>query len=285
MAGAAAASSLPAPGAERPGTLRLDERARRWRPRRRSSGAGPSSSSPGVVPSRPARSSASSASGPCRGRPGHDDLDEVAERRIAELPPPLELTREELVHRMARCERDRARIGRERLHEHAARAVAAAAARELREELEHTLLGPEVGERASRRRHRRPPPGRRPGSGGPSPPSAYRAARRDRPRQSARGCARGGRRRRRCPRRAGSARAPGSRTASSASSRSVPRRGGRPRRSHTPSRARAPARVSPQWWQCRRRSRVEHERRRRSAGSGGYARTPGSAARARSRGG
>ena len=83
---------------------------------------------------------------PFRGRAGRDDLDEVAERRIAELLPPLELTGEELVHRVARCEGDRSRVRRERLHDHAARAVAAAAPRELREELEHTLLGPEVGD-------------------------------------------------------------------------------------------------------------------------------------------
>ena len=41
---------------------------------------------------------------------------------------------------------DRARVGLERLHDHAARRVAAAAAGELRQQLERALLGAEVGQ-------------------------------------------------------------------------------------------------------------------------------------------
>ena len=48
---------------------------------------------------------------------------------------------------MARREAERPRVGLERLHDHLARGVAAAAAGELRHELERALLGAEVGQR------------------------------------------------------------------------------------------------------------------------------------------
>src|SRR6266545_7544617 len=70
----------------------------------------------------------------------------MSKGRIAELPPPLELAREKPRDVVARRELDRARVRLERLHEHAARRVAAAPARELGEELERALFGAEVGQ-------------------------------------------------------------------------------------------------------------------------------------------
>jgi hypothetical protein len=68
----------------------------------------------------------------------------MAERRVAELAPPFELARHEPLDVVARRERDRARVGLERLHDHAAGSVPAGAAGELREELERPLLRTEV---------------------------------------------------------------------------------------------------------------------------------------------
>ena len=70
----------------------------------------------------------------------------MLERRIAERAAAFELAVEEAADVVARGIRDRARIGLERLHDHAARRVAPAAAGELREELERPLLGAEVGQ-------------------------------------------------------------------------------------------------------------------------------------------
>ncbi len=69
----------------------------------------------------------------------------MPEGRIAELATPLELPREELGHGVAGGQRDRARVGRERLDDHAPRPVAPAPPGELRDELEGPLLGTEVG--------------------------------------------------------------------------------------------------------------------------------------------
>ena len=82
--------------------------------------------------------------------PGDDDAHEVAERRVAERAPPLELAGEEAGDVVARGVRDRARVGLERLHDHAPRRVAAAAAGELRDQLERPLLGAEVGQAEAR---------------------------------------------------------------------------------------------------------------------------------------
>ena len=74
----------------------------------------------------------------------------MPERRIAERLAALELAREEagdvVVHGVA----ERRRVRLERLHEHPARRVAAAASRELRHELERPLLRPEVGQAEAR---------------------------------------------------------------------------------------------------------------------------------------
>ena len=82
--------------------------------------------------------------------PGDEDRDQVAERRIAERLPALELAREEpgdvVVHRMT----EGRRVRLEGLHEHAARCVAPAASRKLRHELERPLLRPEVGQAEAR---------------------------------------------------------------------------------------------------------------------------------------
>ena len=74
----------------------------------------------------------------------------MPERRIAELAPPLELAGEEAGDVVPRRELDRARVGLERLHEHAARRVAAAAAGELRQQLERPLLRAEVRQAEAR---------------------------------------------------------------------------------------------------------------------------------------
>ena len=79
-------------------------------------------------------------------RAGREDAHEMAERRVAERPTTLELTREESGHVMTGRVLHRARLGLERLHDHAARRVSAAATRELGEELERPLLGTEVGQ-------------------------------------------------------------------------------------------------------------------------------------------
>ena len=102
----------------------------------------------------------------------------MPERRVAELAAALELAREEPRDVVPRRVRDRARVGLEGLDDHAAGRVSAAAAGELRDELEGALLGAEVGQAEARvgvddrgeRDARR--------SGGPWRPSACRAARR-----------------------------------------------------------------------------------------------------------
>ncbi len=78
-------------------------------------------------------------------RAGHEDPHEVTRGRVAELSPALQLSREEGVDIVARRKRDRPRLGLERLHEHSARRVPAAPARELGHQLEGALLGAEVG--------------------------------------------------------------------------------------------------------------------------------------------
>src|SRR5690349_15411572 len=70
----------------------------------------------------------------------------MPERRIPERTPPLELACEEAGDVVARGVLDRARFRLESLNEDSARRVAAAAARELGEELERPLLGAEVGQ-------------------------------------------------------------------------------------------------------------------------------------------
>jgi hypothetical protein len=61
--------------------------------------------------------------------------------------PPLELARQKAIDIVSRCEFDRPRVRLERLHDHAAGGVAAAPPRELRQELERSLLRAEVGQR------------------------------------------------------------------------------------------------------------------------------------------
>src|SRR5437588_276150 len=85
-----------------------------------------------------------------RFRPGDDDAHEVAEGRVAELPPPLELARQEAWDVVTRCELDRPRVRLERLDEHAPGCVAPAAAGELCEQLERALLGAEVRQAEAR---------------------------------------------------------------------------------------------------------------------------------------
>jgi hypothetical protein len=74
----------------------------------------------------------------------------VPRRRIAELPPALELAREEGVDVVASRKRDSARLGLERLHEDTAGRIPSAPACELRHELEGALLGAEVGHAEAR---------------------------------------------------------------------------------------------------------------------------------------
>ena len=80
----------------------------------------------------------------------HNDAHEVAKRWVAEQLAPFELLTEETADVMAGGIDDRACVGLERLHDHATRSVATAAARELRDQLERPLLGPEVGQRERR---------------------------------------------------------------------------------------------------------------------------------------
>ena len=70
----------------------------------------------------------------------------MPERRVAERAAALELAGEKAGDVVARGVLHRARVRLERLDEHAARRVAAAAAGELGEELERPLLGPKVGQ-------------------------------------------------------------------------------------------------------------------------------------------
>src|SRR4051812_29696170 len=77
-------------------------------------------------------------------RPGHDDADEMAERRIAERTAALELARDEALDVVACCVRDRAGVRLERLHDHAAGGVAAAPPGKLRQQLKRALLRAEV---------------------------------------------------------------------------------------------------------------------------------------------
>ncbi len=73
----------------------------------------------------------------------------MAERRVAERATALELAREEAGDVVARRVLHRARLRLERLDEDASRRVAAAAAGELGEQLEGSLLGAEVGQAQS----------------------------------------------------------------------------------------------------------------------------------------
>ena len=143
IAGAAAASTCPARAASARGRSVFATSWARWRPRSRSSGAGPSSC--GAV--QPAAQLAQQLLRRGRVRAGGDDRDQVAEGRVAELASPLELLGEEAGDVVPRRVAQRRRVGLERLHDHLPRRVAAAAAGELRHELERALLGPEVGQR------------------------------------------------------------------------------------------------------------------------------------------
>ena len=78
--------------------------------------------------------------------PRGDDPDEVAERRIAELPAPLDLLRQEPTDVVPRREADRARVRLEGLDEHAPGRIPPTPPRELGQELERPFLGAEVGE-------------------------------------------------------------------------------------------------------------------------------------------
>lgn len=73
------------------------------------------------------------------------DPDEVAEGRIAELPPALQLLGQEPRDVVPRRVHDRPGIGLERLDDYVARRIPAAPAGQLGDELEGSLLGPEVG--------------------------------------------------------------------------------------------------------------------------------------------
>ena len=235
IAGAAAASRRPAAAASARGLSVFATSWARWRPRRRSSGAGPSRSAPFSSPF----SSRRSALGRLCVRAGGDDRDQVPERRVAELAPPVELLRQEPGDVVAGGVAQRRRIRLEGLHDHLARRVAAAAAGELRDELKRPLLRPEVRAARAPCRRRRPQRARRRGSGGPWRPSACRRGRRGRRRRSGR-APRGARPASPpCPRRAGSARAPApasrARTRASASRR----RSAPARTSRTPGRPRA----------------------------------------------
>jgi hypothetical protein len=70
----------------------------------------------------------------------------VAERRVPEYPATLQLTGEEARHVVSHSVEKRRRVGLEGLHDDAPRAVTTAPPRELRDELEGSLLGPEVRE-------------------------------------------------------------------------------------------------------------------------------------------
>ena len=70
----------------------------------------------------------------------------MLERRIAERAAALELAVEEPTDVVPRCVRDGTRVGLKRLHDHATRRVAPAAAGELGQQLKGALLGPEVGQ-------------------------------------------------------------------------------------------------------------------------------------------
>ena len=146
IAGAAAASTRPAAAASARGRSVFATSWERCRPRRRSSGAGPSRSAPFSSPFS-SRSSRSGASGV---RARGDDRDQVPERRVAELAAPVELLREEACDVVAGRVAERRRVRLERLHDHLPRRVAAAATRELRHELERPLLRAEVREREPR---------------------------------------------------------------------------------------------------------------------------------------
>src|SRR5581483_8744317 len=77
---------------------------------------------------------------------GDEDADEVAKRRVAERPPPLELAGEEAGDVVAGGVLDRARLRLECLNDDASGRLPPAPAGELGEELERPLLGAEVGE-------------------------------------------------------------------------------------------------------------------------------------------
>src|SRR5262245_5923349 len=74
----------------------------------------------------------------------------MGERWVFERLSPVELLREETWHVVACCVDDRPSLGLERLHQYAARCVAAAPARELGDQLERPLLGPEVRQAEAR---------------------------------------------------------------------------------------------------------------------------------------
>src|SRR5439155_7328695 len=76
-----------------------------------------------------------------------EDANEMAERRVAERAPSLELAGEEAGDVVASRVPDRTRIRLERLDEHAPRRAASAPPRELRDQLEGPLLGAKIRER------------------------------------------------------------------------------------------------------------------------------------------
>ena len=74
----------------------------------------------------------------------------MTERRIAKLASAFELPGEEPWHVMVRSERNRTRVRLERLHEHAARSVAATPSRELGQQLKRSFFGAKVREPEAR---------------------------------------------------------------------------------------------------------------------------------------
>ena len=194
----------------------------RWRAWRRNSGAGPSAGTPAAVTS--SRIAVGRRELRARlDRRAHDP-DQVAVRRIAEQLAAPQLGLEEAVGVVARGEAER--LGRrvERLHDHAAAALAATAAAR-RAGPRARRCAPRRGSPGSAawRPHRAPRRASRPGSRGPSPPSGCPRARRRAPRRSA--AARSRRPpRRRCPSRAGTpAAAPRAPRARAPAARSRPR--------------------------------------------------------------
>ena len=132
----------------------------------------------------------------------------MPERRVPERAPPLELLREEPGDVVTGSEAERPGVGLEGLDDHAPRCIAAAAAGELGDQLERSLLGAEVREREADVgvHDRREVDTRR--SDGPSQPSACRRAPSPASTGTGRALRRGGRGSRRRPSRDGSARAP-----------------------------------------------------------------------------
>ena len=244
IAGAAAASARPARAASAPGRSVLATSCARWRPRSRRSGAGQHRrrrclSPGGLAGARQRRLQLLQRLHRRVGlRPGDDDANQVTEGRVAQRLAALQLAGQEAPDVVPGGELDRPRVGLERLDQDAAGGVAAAAARELGEELERTLLGPEVRKREARvrvddRRQR-----------DPFEVVALRdhlRAEQHRPVGRGEPLERRGRVAR-CPRRAGSARARARAPPVRARAAACRRRAGRARPSRTRGRARVPAR-------------------------------------------